>query len=79
VYVFDGSLIKDAEGRGFAFDGNDKQTEVRNANNEVVGQYYYDASGVMVKKVVPSTGETIVFVYDHGRPKYYFGNSSRNA
>ncbi len=66
VYDYNGNLIQDAEGRHFTFDGNDKQTEVRNANNDIVGQYYYDASGARVKKVVPSTGETTVFVYDAG-------------
>lgn len=59
-------MIQDAEGRSFTFNGDDKQTEVRDAGNNVVGQYYYDGSGARVKKVVPSTGETTVFVYDAG-------------
>ena len=29
-----------------------------------VGQYYYDSDGKRVKKVVPGTGETTIFVYD---------------
>jgi len=65
VYDFDGNLIQD-EGRSFTFNGDDKQTEVRDAYNNVIGQYYYDGSGARVKKVVPSTGETTIFVYDAG-------------
>lgn len=66
VYDYNGNLIQDAEGRHFTFDGNDKQIEVKDAGNQTVGEYYYDASGARVKKVVPSTGETTVFVYDAG-------------
>ncbi len=64
VYDLNGNLIQDAEGRTLTYDGNDKQTQVKDVNNNVVGQYYYDGSGARVKKVVPSTGETTVFVYD---------------
>ena len=66
VYDLNGNLIQDAEGRSFTFNGDDKQTEVRNAGNQVIGQYVYDGSGARVKKHVPSTGETTVFVYDAG-------------
>lgn len=66
VYDLNGNLIQDAEGRSFTFNGDDKQTEVRDAGNNIVGQYYYDGSGARVKKIVPSTGETTVFVYDAG-------------
>lgn len=67
VYDFNGNLIQDAEGRSFTFNGDDKQTEVRDtATSVVIGQYYYDGSGARVKKYVPSTGETTIFVYDAG-------------
>lgn len=72
-YTFDsnGNLIQDAEGRSFTFDGNDKQTVVRDLNipttqqnpdANVIGRYYYDASGARVKKVTNT--ETTVFIYD---------------
>jgi len=61
-YDFDGNLIRDAEGRQFTFDGENKQTEVRDASNNVVGRYYYDGSGKRVKKITNS--ETVIFVYD---------------
>ena len=66
VYDYNGNIVQDAEGRKFTFNGDDKQTVVKDANDTVIGEYYYDASGARVKKVVPSTGETTVFVYDAG-------------
>lgn len=67
-YTFDenGNMIVDAEGRQFTFNGDNKQIEVKDAGDNIVGQYYYDGSGARVKKFVPSTGETTVFVYDAG-------------
>jgi RHS repeat-associated protein len=64
IYDYNGNLVQDAEGRTFTFDGNDKQIEVRGANNQIVGQYFYDASGARVKKV--TNLETTIFVYDAG-------------
>jgi RHS repeat-associated protein len=67
VYDLNGNLLQDAEGRSFTFNGDDKQTEVRDtATSAVIGQYFYDGSGARVKKVVPATGETTIFVYDAG-------------
>ncbi|RMG07435.1 MAG: RHS repeat protein, partial [Acidobacteria bacterium] len=65
-YVYDesGSLIRDAAGRRYVYDGKSKQTEVRDAANNVIGRYFYDGDGKRVKKHVPSTGETTIFVYD---------------
>lgn len=66
TYDFNGNIVQDAEGRSFTFNGDDKQTEVRNTStNAVIGQYFYDGSGARVKKVVPG-GETTIFVYDAG-------------
>jgi RHS repeat-associated protein len=64
TYDFNGNLITDAQNRKFSFNGDNKQTEVRDSNNNIIGQYFYDAEGKRVKKVVPATNETTVFVYD---------------
>lgn len=71
TYDFNGNLIQNAENKSFAYNGDDKQTEVRdltiptsssNPNANVVGKYYYDGEGKRVKKVTNT--ETTVFVYD---------------
>jgi RHS repeat-associated protein len=65
-YEYDeaGNLTRDAQGRRFIYDGENKQVEVRDASNGVVGRYYYDGEGRRAKKEVPGTGETTIFVYD---------------
>jgi RHS repeat-associated protein len=65
-YTFDasGNTIVDAENRIFTYDAENKQTEVRDSQNTVIGQYRYDGDGKRVKKIVPATGETTIFVYD---------------
>jgi RHS repeat-associated protein len=62
VYDFNGNLIVDAQSRKFSFNGDNKQVEVRDASNNLVGQYFYDSDGKRVKKI--STSETTIFVYD---------------
>jgi RHS repeat-associated protein len=64
VYDFNGNLVQDAEGRSFTFDANDKQIQVTNANQQVIGSYFHDSSGARVKKVTLT--ETTIFVYDAG-------------
>lgn len=66
TYDSNGNITVDPQGRQFIFNGENKQTQVKDVNNNVVGTYYYDGDGRRVKKVVPSTGETTVFVYDAG-------------
>jgi RHS repeat-associated protein len=46
------------------YDGENKQVEVRDASDNVVGQYLYNGDGQRVKKIVPATGEVTVFVHD---------------
>lgn len=46
------------------YDGNNKQIEVKNAGSQPIGDYRYDGDGKRVKKYVPNTGETTIFVYD---------------
>ncbi len=59
-----GNTKIDAEGRTFIYDSENKQTEVRDQANTIVGQYFYNGDGQRIRKVVPATGETTVFVYD---------------
>lgn len=47
----------------FTYDAENKQTLV---NNGSIGEYFYDGDGKRVKKYVPGTGETTIFVYDAG-------------
>ena len=61
-YVATGNLIQDSAGRQFIFDGDNKQTLVKDSSDNVLGRYYYDGNGKRVKKVTNS--ETVIFVYD---------------
>jgi RHS repeat-associated protein len=63
-YDRNGNLMSDAEGRRFAFDGDNKQREIKDAYGNVVAAYSYDGSGRRVKKTVAATQEVTVFVYD---------------
>lgn len=62
-YTFDknGNMVIDADGRQFTFNGDNKQTQVKDVSNNVIGQYWYDGEGKRIKKVTNS--ETTVFVY----------------
>jgi len=53
--------------RSFIFNGDNKQTEVKDANSNTIGQYFYDGEGKRVKKFVPTTNETTIFVYSSGK------------
>jgi RHS repeat-associated protein len=64
AYSSNGSMTGDAFDRTFKYDGENKQYEVRDSQSQLVGQYYFDGNGKRIKKVVPGTGETTVFVYD---------------
>jgi RHS repeat-associated protein len=65
-YQFDnsGNTKVDANNQTFTYDAENKQVEVKNSSNQIVGQYFYDGDGKRIKKIVPSTGETTIFVYD---------------
>lgn len=64
-YDFSGNVITDADGRQFTFNGDNKQTQVKDVNNNVVGTYFYDGDGKRVKKVTNT--ETTIFVYSGGK------------
>lgn len=63
-YTYDlaGNLLTDAQNRSFVYDAENKQTEVKDASNVSIGQYFYDGDGKRVKKV--SASETTLFAYD---------------
>ncbi len=62
VYDSNGNVIEDSLGREFTFDGDNKQIEVKDSSDNVIGIYQYDGNGRRVKKITGS--ETTVFVYD---------------
>ncbi len=71
VYDFNGNIVQDAQNRGFTFNGDDKQSVVRDLNvatspsnpdANVIGRYSYDGFGARVKKTTNT--ETTVFVFD---------------
>jgi RHS repeat-associated protein len=70
VYDANGNLINDPQNRQFTFNGDNKQTVVRDLNiptttqnpdANVIGKYFYDGSGKRIKKVTNT--ETTIFVY----------------
>ena len=65
-YTFDpaGNTTVDAEGRTFIYDAENKQVKVKDAQDQTIGEYSYDGDAKRVKKFVPATGETTIFVYD---------------
>jgi RHS repeat-associated protein len=69
-YIYDknGNIVQDivnGQVRNFVFDSDNKQTDVKNASNQLIGKYFYDGEGKRVKKVTQS--ETTVFVYSSGK------------
>lgn len=59
-----GNTTVDGEGKQFFYDAENKQKEVRNAQNQIIGQYLYDGDGKRVKKI--AANDTTIFVYDAG-------------
>ncbi|MBK7704488.1 MAG: hypothetical protein IPJ30_01625 [Acidobacteria bacterium] len=65
-YLFDpsGNMSRSAENNSLVYDAENKLIQVKNASNQTIGQYSYDGNGKRVKKFVPQTNETTIFVYD---------------
>jgi RHS repeat-associated protein len=63
-YTFDasGNTKVDANNRQFIYDAENKQVEVKDANNITISKYFYDGDGKRVKKI--SATETTIFVYN---------------
>lgn len=64
AYDLNGNLTQDAAGRKFDFDGDNKQSAVKDTNGNVIATYGYDGNGRRVKKTILATQEVTVFVYD---------------
>ena len=68
-YDKNGNITQDtgpnSQNRTIVFNGDNKQTQVKDANNQPVGTYYYDGEGKRVKKVTDL--ETVVYVYSSGK------------
>ena len=64
LYDNAGNTTRDALYQTFTYDAENKQTEVKNSSSVSLGQYWYDGDGKRIKKYVPGTGETTIFVYD---------------
>ncbi len=65
-YTYDaaGNTTQDAQGRAFIYDGENKQTEVKDQYGNTIGEYFYDGHGKRVKKYTASSNELTIFVYD---------------
>jgi RHS repeat-associated protein len=63
-YLYDaaGNMTRDALGRTFIYDGENKQTEVKDAGSVSLGTYFYDGDGKRVKRIAGN--EVTIFVYD---------------
>jgi len=64
-YAFDasGNTTGDPDDRNFIYDAENKQIEVKDTNNDPIGQYWYDGDGKRIKKYVPDSGEVTIFIY----------------
>ena len=70
TYDKSGNITKDTDpvtnqARQISFNGDNKQTEVKDANGTPIGKYYYDGEGKRVKKVTAT--ETTIFAYSGGK------------
>lgn len=68
-YDLAGNMTGDAKSRRFTYDAENRQTKVETVDSNgnvtgTIGEYFYDGDGKRVKKYVPGTGETTVFIYD---------------
>jgi RHS repeat-associated protein len=63
-YDLAGNIKRDADGRTFTYDSEDKQVKVE-SNNQLIGEYWYDGDGRRVKKkTYGQITEETIFIYD---------------
>ncbi len=70
AYDQNGNITRDIDQvtnqlRTYIFNGDNKQSEIRDPNGHAIGRYYYDGEGKRVKKLTDT--ETTVFVYSSGK------------
>ena len=63
-YDANGNLIEDAEERSFVYDAENHQIEVKDSQDNTIGEYVYDGEGRRVKKIAGT--ELTIFVYNAG-------------
>src|SRR5690606_18434787 len=63
-YDANGNLIEDAEERSFVYDAENHQIEVKDSQDNTIGEYAYDGEGRRVKKIAGT--ELTIFVYNAG-------------
>jgi len=61
-YDENGSLTVNAEGQQFSYNAESLQKEVKDSQNNVLGQYIYDGEGRRVKRLTAT--DTTIFVYN---------------
>jgi YD repeat-containing protein len=57
-YDANGCLIRDEQGRILEYDSMNRLSTVRDANQQLLGQYRYDATGKLVCQMVPGQPDT---------------------
>ncbi|HRH40131.1 MAG TPA: RHS repeat-associated core domain-containing protein [Pyrinomonadaceae bacterium] len=65
LYDFAGNVIQDPQNKQYIFNGDNKQVEVKDSSNQIIGQYFYDGDGKRIKKITNT--ETTIFVYSGGK------------
>lgn len=80
-YVYDlaGNVVQDPQNRQFIFNGDNKQVQVKDASQNVIGTYFYDGDGKRIKKV--TNQESTTFVYSGGKlvAEYTMTNATSTA
>ncbi|KAF5875234.1 putative rhs repeat protein [Botrytis fragariae] len=60
-YDYNGCLTRDEQGRRLQYDNMSRLTDVRDANNNILAQYLYDAAGNLACQRVPNQPDTRFF------------------
>ncbi|RPA93710.1 hypothetical protein L873DRAFT_1815418 [Choiromyces venosus 120613-1] len=61
AYDGNGCLTRDEQGRTLEYDAMNRLSTVRDAGNQILSQYHYDASGKLVCQMVPEKPDTHLY------------------